>query len=176
MRSHIVVGLAVLVLPIAVSFGCGDLAEATGDRAFDWTISKAPERTATPDRVNVILEHPDMAVLMGRANVTGSADRFRVHAVVYPHEGAPVDLWGLWDTWGNFSAQGGAYYLAGTAGAGVAHLKLTSGAQVWADDGMAIQPKDILSSLEKCFCMPAGQRPTCVKCGNQAACCMPDPM
>ena len=122
MRSHIVVGLAVLVLPIAVSFGCGDLAEATGDRAFDWTISKAPERTATPDRVSVILEHPDMAVLMGRAKVTASADRFRAHAVVYPREGAPIDLWGLWDTWGNFSAQGGAYYLAGTVGAGVAHI------------------------------------------------------
>jgi hypothetical protein len=175
MRSHIVVGLAVLVLPIAVSFGCGDLAEATGDRAFDWSISKAPEETATPDRVSVILEHPDIAVLTGRATVKADVERFRVHAVVYPHEGTPIDMWGLWDTWGNFSAKGGNYYLAGTADGGVAHMKLTSGVLAWGDDGVAIRPEEIIGSLERCLCMPTGQRPTCVKCGSQAACCMPDP-
>jgi hypothetical protein len=175
MQSRIVVVLAALVLPIVGPFGCGDLFEAASDRAFDWTVAKDTTVGPAPERISVVLQHPDTSLIVGRTIPRLFPARFQVQAMVFPFEGAPVELSGLWDTWGNFQAEGGSYSLRGTVGDGTAHMTLSDGVRTWGADGSVVQPRDLLTSHELCVCMPMGRRAVCVKCGDYATCCLPNP-
>jgi hypothetical protein len=177
MKSRIRVAWAVVLLPAVLLCACGESTggDPAGDRAFKWTVDRWGGETSGPELVEVLLLHPDIANLRD-PDGSGLRPGYRAHGIVFLGNGDRVDVWGTWDVWGNFQAEGGGYSLDGTVVGETAYVTVAGNQGPRSGEASSIEPDLILGAISACHCQPVGKGTRCVKCGDQVVCCAPEPM
>lgn len=139
MKSRFIVAAVALILPASLC-ACADLAETSGDGLYEWTAGGFDVTAGSPERIEVILQHPDSDTLTNRVPPLRFQGLYNFHGLVHQQDGSVVQVWGDWDLWGNLHATGGGYYMAGYMDGVNGTLEVRFGSHTWIGDLHPVQP------------------------------------